>query len=366
MSRKLRIGVIGCGAISGKYLVTSRKFPILDIVACADINGAAAEQKAAEFGIPKVLSVKQLLADPAIDIVLNLTVPKAHASISLQALKAGKYVYTEKPLAVTRADGEAILRLAHEKKLLVGGAPDTFLGAGLQTARKVIDDGKIGKPVAFTAFMMCPGHEHWHPSPEFYYEVGGGPMLDMGPYYVTALLNLLGPVKRLCGLSSVAIGERKILSQPKFGKKIVVETPDHITGSMEFEDGAVGTLITSFATRFASYDGEHPITIFGTEGTLQVPDPNCFDGTVLLRRNHQKEFQIVRPVFKTQFERSVGLADMAQAIVDHRPPRAGAEQLMAALDIMLGFLDSSRSGKVYKPTTAYLRPAPMHLGRIRS
>ena len=220
MSERIRVGVIGCGAISGRYLSASKNFPMLEMSACADLNRQAAEKKAAEFAVPRVLDVEELIADRSIDLVLNLTVPKAHASLCLAALKAGKHVYVEKPLAVTREDGQAILSEAKKRKLLVGCAPDTFLGSGLQTARKAIDDGLIGRPVAFTALMMCPGHEHWHPSPEFYYEVGGGPMLDMGPYYLTALLNCLGPVKRLTGLASVAIPERTILSQPKKGKKM--------------------------------------------------------------------------------------------------------------------------------------------------
>jgi predicted dehydrogenase len=362
MSQRIRVGVIGCGAISGRYLQTSRSFPILEIAACADLDRRAAEKRAAEFDVPRVLDVEELLSDRSIDIVLNLTVPKAHAPVSLAALEAGKHVYVEKPLAVTREDGQAILSAARKRKLLVGCAPDTFMGFGLQTARKAIDDGLIGRPVAFTAYMMCPGHEHWHPSPEFYYEVGGGPMLDMGPYYLTALLNFLGPVKRIMGLASVAIGQRTILSEPKRGKKIRVETPDHITGSIEFEQGAVGTIVTSFATRFAQYDGQTPITIFGTDGTLLCPDPNGFGGSVKLRNNDDADFRELPPIFPHQYERSVGLADMASAIQKGRPMRCGGEQGFAVLDLMLGFLDSSRDGKAYRPITRYARPAPLPIG----
>ncbi|HEX4054720.1 MAG TPA: Gfo/Idh/MocA family oxidoreductase [Tepidisphaeraceae bacterium] len=359
MKERIRVGVIGCGAISGRYLQTSRGFPVIEIAACADLNRQAAEKKAAEFAVPRVLEVDELLADKSIDLVLNLTVPKAHAPLSLAALKAGKHVYVEKPLAVTRADGQAILNEAKNRNLLVGCAPDTFLGWGLQTARKAIDDGLIGNPVAFTAFMMCPGHEHWHPSPEFYYQAGGGPMLDMGPYYLTALLNCLGPVKRLSGLASVAIPERTISSEPNRGKKVSVETPDHITGSIEFEQGAVGTIVTSFATRFAPYDGKTPITIFGTGGTLLVPDPNGFGGPVRLRKNVDADFNELPAVFAHQYERSVGVADMAYAIQKRRPVRASGEQAFAVLDLMLGFLDSSRDGKEYRPVSKYTRPAPL-------
>jgi predicted dehydrogenase len=363
MADKVRVGIVGCGAISGRYLQTSRGFPILEMAACADLNREAAEKKAEEFKVSRVLSVEELLADPGIDVVLNLTVPKAHASISLAALKNGKHVYLEKPLAVTREEGKAILELANSKKLLVGCAPDTFLGAGLQTARKAIDDGLIGRPLAFMAFNMSRGHEHWHPNPEFFYEAGGGPMLDMGPYYLTALLNLLGPVKRISGMASIAIPERIITSQPKAGKRVKVETPDHVTGLMEFENGAVGTLITSFATQYAQYDGAAPITIFGEKGTMKVPDPNHFGGLVQMRGRNEAEFREVPHVFPHVYERSVGLADLAFALKRGRAPRAGVDQAFTTLDLMLGFLDSSDSGKDYQPVTRYVRPAPLPVGR---
>ena len=244
---------------------------------------------------------------------------------------------------------------------------DTFLGAGIQTARKLIDDGAIGKPVAFTAFMMCPGHESWHPSPEFYYEVGGGPMFDMGPYYLTALLNLLGPVKRISGAASIAIPERTITHKnretgepgPKFGKKIKVETPDHICGTMEFETAPSAR--SSRASRRASpgTTANSPITIFGTEGTLRVPDPNGFDGPVHVRKNDDADWTEVPHAFVKGYGRSVGLADMAYAIRSGRPHRASGEQAFAVLDLMQGFLDSSQQGRVLQPQSAYVRPAPM-------
>lgn len=362
MAEPVRVGVIGCGAISGAYLGMSQKFPNVQIVACADLNLDAARAKAAEFGIPKVCAVDDVLADRSIEVVLNLTVPKAHVPVALAALEAGKHTYAEKPLAVTREQGRKVLDLAERKNLLVGCAPDTFMGAGIQTARKVIDDGRIGRPVAFTAFMMCPGHESWHPSPEFYYEPGGGPMFDMGPYYLTALLNLLGPMKRVSGATSIAIPERTIGSGPKKGKKVNVQTPDHVCGTIEFEQGAAGTIVTSFATRFATYDGKDPITIYGTEGTLQVPDPNGFGGPVKLRRTNDPEWQEVPHIFAHEYGRSVGLADMAVAIRTGRPMRASGAQAMAVLDVMQGFLESAESGRAYSPVTKYQRPAPMPVG----
>lgn len=357
---KVRVGIIGCGAISGAYLQHAYSFPILEIVACADINLTAAQNKATEFGVAKACSVDELLADPAIDVVLNLTIPKAHAEVALKSISAGKHIYAEKPLGINREEARQIIDAAAAKKLLVGCAPDTFMGAGIQTARKVIDDGAIGKPVGFTAFMMGPGHESWHPNPEFYYKPGGGPMFDMGPYYVTALLNLLGPVKRISGAASIAIPHRTITaSGPNHGKEIHVETPDHICGTMEFTDGAIGTLITSFATRFPSYDGQQPITIFGTEGTLRVPDPNTFDGKVYLRRTNDPGWTEVPHAFPVGYGRAVGLADMAYAIRTGRAFRANGEQAFAVVDLMQGFLDSATTGRAYEPIAPYKRPAAM-------
>jgi predicted dehydrogenase len=360
MADKVRVGVIGCGAISGAYLGMAKNFPNVEMNACADLNEEAAKAKAKEFGIPRVLGVDQLIADPGIEVVLNLTVPKAHVPIALAALNAGKHTYAEKPLGIDRAEGKKVIDLAKQKGLRVGCAPDTFMGAGVQTARKLIEDGAIGKPVAFTAYMMGRGHEHWHPSPEFYYQVGGGPMFDMGPYYLTALLNLLGPVKRISGMASIGIPQRTITSQPKFGKTMTVETPDHVTGLMEFENGCVGSIMQSFAMRSASYDGKNPITIFGDKGAIKVPDPNGFDGPVFLCTFGEKDEYVEVPhTFVKGYGRSVGLADMAVAIRSGRAHRANGEQAFAVLDLMQGFLDSSSSGKAYAPVTKYERPKAM-------
>lgn len=356
---KVRVGVIGCGAISGAYLGMAENFPIVEIVACSDIEMDRAQAKADEFGISRVCTTEQLLSDDSIEIVLNLTIPKAHVPVARQAIEAGKHVYLEKPLGVTRDEGRNLLDSARERGLRVGCAPDTFMGAGIQTAKKLIDDGAIGRPVAFTAFMLCPGHESWHPNPEFYYEVGGGPMFDMGPYYLTALLNLLGPVKRFTGMATIAIPERTIGSEPKRGMPIQVETPDHVAGMMEFENGAAGTIMTSFATRFGTYDGTQPITIYGTEGTLRVPDPNGFDGIIHLRRVDDEDWREMPHIFVTGYGRSVGLADMASGLRSGRAHRASAEQAFAVLDLMQGFLDSSGTGSAQAPSIRYERPAPM-------
>ncbi len=356
MSDKIRVGVIGCGAISGAYLGMAKNFPIVEIAACSDMNMEAARKRAEEFSIPRACTVDELLGDDSIQVVLNLTVPKAHAPIAVRALEAGKHTYAEKPFGVNREEGKKVLDTAKKAKLRVGCAPDTFMGAGIQTARKLLDDGLIGKPVGFTAFMMCRGHESWHPSPEFYYAVGGGPMFDMGPYYLTALLNLFGPIKRLTGAATIALPERIITSQPKAGKKIQVETPDHICGTIEFENGAVGTIIQSFATYFAPYE---PIMVFGTEGSMKVPDPNAFDGPVKVMKPGDEDWKEVPHQFVTGYGRAVGLADMAYAIRSGRKHRASGELAFAVLDTMQGFLDASEKGRAYKPVAKFQRPAPM-------
>src|SRR5215217_1739214 len=246
MTQATNVGIVGCGNISGIYLEANKKWDILNTVACADIDLARAQAQAAKYGVPKASGVAELLADPNIDIVINLTIPAAHAEVALAALAAGKSVYNEKPLALDREQAKQMLELAREKGLRVGCAPDTFLGGGLQTCRKLIDDGVIGEPIGASAFMMSHGPEGWHPNPEFFYQPGAGPMFDMGPYYLTALTTLLGPVRRVTGSTRVSFPERMITSEPHAGTPIKVNTPTHVAGVMDFESGTVGTLVTTF------------------------------------------------------------------------------------------------------------------------
>lgn len=359
--RKVKVGIIGCGNISGIYLKNcSQVFDILEVAACADLDMDRARGKAEEFNIPKACSVEELLSDPEIEIVINLTIPKAHAQVTMAALEAGKNVYVEKPLAITREDGLKILQTAKDKGLLVGGAPDTFMGGGIQTCRKLIDDGWIGEPVAATAFMMCHGHESWHPDPEFYYKTGGGPMFDMGPYYLTALVNLIGPVRRITGSARVTFPERTITSAPKYGTKITVDTPTHIAGVMDFENGAVGTIITSFDVWHAQLPR---IEIYGTRGSLSVPDPNGFGGPVLIRTQGASEWSEV-PLTHGYAEnsRGIGVADMAYALQSGRQHRANVELTYHVLEIMHGFHDASRDGKHYEMKSTCSRPSPLPLG----
>jgi predicted dehydrogenase len=361
MTTSVKVGVIGCGNISGIYLKNGTRqdtpFDVLDVVACADLDMARAQAKAAEYGIPHALTVADLLADPAIEIVLNLTTPNAHAAIARAALEAGKSVYNEKPLTIQREDGLALLALAAEKGLLVGGAPDTFMGAGLQTCRKVIDDGLIGKPVSAVAFMVCHGHEGWHPDPEFYYKVGGGPMFDMGPYYLTALVSLIGPVRHVMGATQITFPERTITSQPKAGTRITVEVPTHVTGLLEFETGAIGTIITSFDV----WASELPLLeIHGTEGTLSVSDPNQFGGPVHVRRMGEQAWREV-PLTHAHAEnsRGLGVADMALALRTGSHQRASGELTYHVLDIMHAIHDSAAQGRRIVLDSGVARPEPL-------
>jgi predicted dehydrogenase len=355
-----KVGIIGCGNISGIYFKAGQTFRNIEIVAAADMLLERAQARAEEFGVSRACTVDELLADPEIEIVVNLTIPKAHASVCLAALEAGKHVHVEKPLAVNRQDGRRVLDLAQRKGLRVGAAPDTFLGAGLQTCRKLIDDGWIGEPVAATAFMLCHGHESWHPDPAFYYETGGGPMFDMGPYYLTALVALMGPVSRLTASTRVTFPERTITSAPKYGEKISVDTPTHIAGVMEFANGAIATLVTSFDVWAAQVPR---IEIYGTHGSLSVPDPNTFGGPVLLRRPGMKEWMEV-PLSHgfAENSRGIGVADMAAAIENDRSHRASGELALHVLDLMEGFHDSAREGRHYSPVTTTPRPEPLPLG----
>ena len=356
---KVKVGIIGCGNISPAYFKGCRVFGILDLVACADIDMGRAQSRAAEFNVARACTPEELLADPEIKIVINLTTPKIHTQVNLAAIAAGKNVHCEKPLAVTRADGHKTIAAAKAKGLRVGCAPDTFLGGGIQTCRKLIDDGWIGEPVAATAFMTCHGHESWHPDPEFYYEIGGGPMLDMGPYYLTALVNLIGPITRVTGSTRVTFPERVITSQPKNGKVITVETPTHIAGVLDFANGAVGTIITSFDVWAANLPR---IEIYGTQGSLSVPDPNTHDGAVMVRRAGAQEWSTIPHTHSIEVRRGVGVADLAYGLAYGRPHRVSGELAYHVLDVMCSFEEASHSGKHINIESSCARPAALPVG----
>ncbi|ACB76383.1 Gfo/Idh/MocA family protein [Opitutus terrae] len=359
MSRPVSVGLIGCGKISDAYFSGTQAYSMLKIVACADLDQARAEAKAREHGV-RACSVEQLLRDPQIELVINLTIPVAHAEVNTAALQAGKHVYAEKPFALDSTAGASVLALARERALLVGCAPDTFLGGGLQTARKAIDDGAIGRPVSAMAFMLSRGHETWHPSPQFYYQKGGGPMFDMGPYYLTALINFLGPVARVCGSTQSAFTERLITSQPLAGTKIPVETPTHVAGVLEFVNGGSATIVTSFDT------WPYPLPrllVFGTEGTLEAPDPNRFDGAVRIRDAKSDEFREFAPTHTVERGRGSGAADMACSILRReRSHRASGALAQHVLEIMEAFEKSSRTGRHVKIKSRCERPAALPVG----
>jgi predicted dehydrogenase len=357
--RMVRTGIIGCGFISEIYCANCRRFQSLDIVACADLVPERARELAARHGVPRPCSVEELLHEPEIELVLNLTVPKAHASVSLAALEAGKHVYLEKPLAVSLEDGQRVVEAAAGRKLRVGAAPDTFLGAGLQTCRRLLDQGAIGEPVAAAAFMLNHGPESWHPDPEFYYLVGGGPMFDMGPYYLTALVSMLGPVKRVTGATRTSFPERIISSAKKRGTRIRVEVPTHIAGILEFASGAVGTITTSFDV----WGGRLPfIEIYGSEGSLALPDPNTFGGPVFMLQKGDREWREM-PLTHGYAENSRGLgaADLAMALQSRngRVHRASAQMSYHVLELMHGFHRAAAQGRHWEIASRCERPAPL-------
>lgn len=353
-----RIGIVGVGAISGIYLknLTGMFGQRVKVSAVTDLIHERAAKANADYGIPHILKTEDLINSPDVDIILNITQPQNHYGVALAAVKAGKHVYDEKPLCAKREEAQEVMEVAAKNKVRMGGAPDTFLGAGIQTCRKLIDDGWIGRPLAATAFMVGHGHETWHPDPEFYYKTGGGPMFDMGPYYLTALVNLLGPITRVCGSAKKGFETRTITSQPHYGDVITVDVPTHIAGVLDFASGAVGTIIMSFDV----YSHTLPfIEIYGSEGSLRVPDPNCFGGPVYVRRGFAETWSEI-PLLKdfSENSRGIGITDMAEAITENRPHRASGELAYHVLDVMHGVHDASASGSYYNVKSTCSRPEP--------
>ncbi len=339
----LRVGIVGIGNISGIYLRNLTSFRSTTVIAVADLDNERAKAAAEEYKVPLVIGPEDLIEHPEVELVLNLTVPSAHGPVALSSIRAGKHVYNEKPICTTLAEAEELLAEADERSVLVGCAPDTFLGAGIQTACEVLDSGTIGEPVFVQAFMLSHGPEGWHPNPEFFFKPGGGPMLDMGPYYLTALVNLLGPVRRTSGIARASFPTRTIGTGPFKGNTITVETPTHISGVIEFESGVVGEITTSFDVYFGQL---HPITIYGSEGTLKVPDPNTFGGELMLRRHGESDWTSVplRKTFATN-SRGAGVLDMARAIRTGGAHRASGLLATHVLETMLSFEKASNEGR---------------------
>lgn len=350
-----RVGLLGTGNISPAYCDGIRDWDVLELVGAADIIDGKALKVAEEHGIPRVMEVDELLTSPDIDIIVNLTPPLVHAEMSLRALEAGKHVYTEKPLSVRRTDAKRVLETAAAHGLRVGSAPDTFLFGQHQTVRRLIDEGAIGHPIAAVASMAGHGPESWHPNPAFFYQNGGGPLLDMGPYYVTCLLNLLGPVRSVQAYARISMPERSA-GEPAGFQRIPVETPTHFGGTLDFHSGPLATMVMSFDV----WKHNLPLLeIYGTEGSLQVPDPNGWEPRGVFRSMHGGEWEEVPNRYAGTQRRGIGLADMAQAILSGRPHRASGALAYHALDVMEAFFDSSSQGKRIAVESTIERPAPL-------
>lgn len=333
--------MVGCGNIAGQYLTQVSRLPNLELAAVVDAVPAAAAAVAEQHGVP-ARTLDEVLADPTIDVVLNLTTPAHHAPISTQALQAGKHVYQEKPfgLSLTQARELAAAAAASGKRL--GAAPDTVLGTGIQTARRAIDDGLIGVPVGATAFMLCPGHEAWHPNPGFYYRAGGGPLLDMGVYYLTALVTLLGPISTVAGMGARSTEVRTVPDgAPRAGETLPVEVDTHVAALLRHASGALSTLLVSFDTRATVLP---TIEVYGSAGTLSVPDPNRFDGTVGLATDRRAPFvDLEVSGGYAEAGRGVGLSDMVRAIAAGTPHRQSGELSLHVHEVMEAVLTSAGS-----------------------
>jgi predicted dehydrogenase len=359
MGKPLRVGIVGVGAISGAYLSTFERLQAVELVAVADLDHARAAEVAAKHNVP-ILTVDDLIHSPEVDLVLNLTIPAAHAEIALKAIAAGKAVYGEKPLAATRAEAKRIIEAGLSAGVRVGCAPDTVLGTGIQTARKAIDDGLIGSAIAATATMITPGHERWHPNPDFYYQPGGGPLLDMGPYYVTALVTLLGPVDQVVGAASHTRSSRTIGSGPRQSATIPVDVDTHVTGILRHSSGALSTLVMSFdavATKASN------IEVHGEAASLIVPDPNGFDGQVRIRRlGGDESWQTLEPsAGYVDAARGYGLADLQETPAGETA-RANGDLAYHVLDVMTSLLEAADTGVTVRVESSCERPPAVPLG----
>jgi predicted dehydrogenase len=351
-----RIGVIGTGTISHTYLEHAQDFG-LDVVAVSDIDQERAREAATRHDIQRACTTEELLAAPDIDVVLDLTIPAAHAQVNLAAIAAGKHVYTEKPLATERQDGRRQLEAAATAGLKLGAAPDTFLGAGIQTCRALIDEGAIGTPLAGTIFMTGHGHESWHPAPEFYYRPGGGPLFDMGPYYLTALVALLGPVRRVTAGAATGFAERTIGSGPRQGTVIPVDVRTHVAGVLEFAEGALVNLAMSFDVWAANLPH---LEIYGEEGSISGPDPNTFAGPVRLWQPSTRQWHDapLRQSGRPQ-TRGIGLADLVESLQTGHRHRASGELTYHVLDVMCALLESASEHAQIEVHSTCERPAPL-------
>jgi len=361
MTNKLGIGVIGCGNISAAYMRLAPSFKSIEMRACADLNRQASAERAEEFGI-RDSSIEELLAADDIDIVVNLTIPDAHFSVTMQILEAGKHAYSEKPLVLSLEEGKALRDKALEKGVKVGCAPDTFLGGSHQQARALIDDGSIGNVIAGSCHVMSHGMEDWHPNPDFFFQPGAGPVLDLAPYYVTNLVNMIGPVTRVAALTTKGSPTRTIANGPRNGEQIPVDTPTNIHALLQFENGATITMSNSWdvwAHRHANME------IYGIEGSLFVPDPNYFggklemagqDGEIKEVTQWDHPFSIANDGDDANY-RTAGLADMADSIQKGEEFRCSLDVALHVVDVMTSVLKSGETGQFVEMTTSCERPA---------
>ncbi|WP_299869127.1 Gfo/Idh/MocA family oxidoreductase [uncultured Hoeflea sp.] len=365
-SKTLGVGIIGCGNISTSYLDLAPMFRGIEILACADINEKAAQARAKEYGI-RAETVEALLAAEDIDIIVNLTIPSVHYEVSAKVLDAGKHVYSEKPFVLSVQEGRDLAGRAEKNGLRVGSAPDTFLGGAHQLARHLIDEGRAGRITGGTCHVLSPGMEHWHPNPDFFFKPGGGPVLDLGPYYISNLVQLIGPVRQVTAMSSIPSPKRKITSEPRHGEMITVETPTTVHAVLEFANGAVITLGASWDVKA---HGHRPMELYGTDASLVVPDPNFFggdveligpDGAAVQLPNWQHPLGVPNQQHGQGMManyRTVGLADMAIGIVEDRPHRCSLEFALHVVDVMTAILHSGETGEFVTLTTSCQQPAP--------
>jgi predicted dehydrogenase len=356
--------MIGAGVISGQYVDTLPRYPAVRLAAIADLDPARAESAAASASATnpgvRALGVDELLSADDIDLVLNLTIPAAHAEIDLRAIASGKHVFGEKPLALDVESGTAVLAAASDAGVLVGSAPDTVLGTGVQTSRALLDSGAIGDPVGASVQWGSPGHELWHPAPDFYYQPGAGPMFDMGPYYLTALVTLFGPVVRVSGASARSARERTIATGPAAGTLLPVDVDTHVVALLEHANGVISTVTVSFeqwATRMPLFE------VYGTAGTISVPDPNTFSGAPEVWTRDAAEWRAVEPLGGyPESGRGVGIADLAVRHAAGLPPRASGALALHVLEIMESVLHAGRERATVPITTTVERPDPVPLG----
>ena len=354
-----RVAIVGCGVISRTYAHTISQLGFVELAACVDADGDRAQELAEAFGA-KARAFDDVLLDPDIDAIVNLTPPLAHLAVSRASLDAGKTTFSEKPLGVEFAEGQALVRLAAERGVPLGCAPDTFLGAGLQTARAVIDRGDIGVPLAANAFMLGSGPESWHPNPAIFYQHGAGPLLDMGPYYLTTLVQLLGPARAVSASARISRPQRPILSEPLRGALIDVEVPTHVGALVEFAAGPIASLVTSFDVQATRYFN---IEVYGTDATLSVPNPNTFGGPVRLKRNGDEAWTEVELLSANlPQQRGIGLADMLWARRSGREHRTSSALALHVLELMTGALTAAEQGKRVDLETTCARSAPLPLG----